>query len=77
MPYGPVFPIEARDALLAFLKRGGSLITTGGYAFNEQVRRVDGKWVREESRLAGLRRAATAKEAARCCLTAGSSHPQR
>ena len=46
LPYGPVFPIEARDPLLAFLERGGSLITTGGYAFNEQVRRVDGRWVR-------------------------------
>ncbi len=55
LPYGPVFPVEAREALLAHLQRGGSLITTGGYAFNAQVRRVDGRWLREETRLAGLR----------------------
>ncbi|MGC8641945.1 MAG: hypothetical protein ACP5XB_18925 [Isosphaeraceae bacterium] len=62
LPYGPVVPVEARESLLAHLQRGGSLITTGGYAFNEQVRRVDGRWVREETRLAEFRRAATAPD---------------
>lgn len=58
LPYGPVFPVEARESVLAHLRRGCGLITTGGYAFNEQVRCVDGRWVREASRLADLRRRA-------------------
>ena len=70
LPYGPVFPAEARDALLAHLQRGGGLITTGGYAFNHLVRWVDGRWVGEEERLAQLRRAATATQ--RSLLSNGS-----
>jgi len=62
LSYGPVFPVEAREALLAHLQHGDSLITTGGYAFNAQVRDANGRWVSEETRLAGLRRAATAPE---------------
>jgi len=62
LPYGPVFPVEAREALLACLQHGGSLITTGGYAFNAQVRSASGRWVSEETRLASLRAAATAAE---------------
>ncbi len=70
LPYGPVFPVEAREALLAHLQHGGSLITMGGYAFNAQVRSASGRWVREETRLAGLRAAATAAE--RSLLSDGS-----
>ena len=70
LPYGPVFPVEAREPLLAHLQRGGSLITTGGYAFNAQVRSVHGRWENEETRLALLRAAATA--AARSLLPDGS-----
>lgn len=44
VPTGPVFPAEARQALLAFLKAGGDLWTCGGYAFDKIVVRSRGGW---------------------------------
>ncbi len=45
---GATFPVEARDSMLQFLREGGCLITTGGYAFNYLVRKIDEKWLPEE-----------------------------
>lgn len=69
LPTGPVFPVEAREVLLAHLQRGGHLLTSGGYAFNHLTRRVDGVWVPEEAHLAKLREEATT--AARSLLVGG------
>lgn len=35
LPYGPAFPPEAVENLKRFLKAGGKLLTTGGYAFDD------------------------------------------
>lgn len=35
LPYGPCYPHAARDSIKAYLKSGGSLFTTGGYAFDQ------------------------------------------
>jgi len=48
LPTGAAFPVEARESMLQFLREGGCLITTGGYAFNHLVRRIDGQWRPEE-----------------------------
>jgi hypothetical protein len=37
LPYGESFPAPARAGLREFLKRGGNLLTTGGYAFQSPV----------------------------------------
>lgn len=37
VPTGEVFPAAAREALIGYLRRGGLLLTTGGYAFDRQV----------------------------------------
>lgn len=34
LPQAPAFPLAARDALLAFLKAGGAVLSFGGYAFD-------------------------------------------
>jgi hypothetical protein len=44
LPTGESFPIEARESLIKFLREGGSLIATGGYAFNDLLTREDGQW---------------------------------
>ncbi|MFC5405875.1 beta-galactosidase [Cohnella soli] len=43
--HAPYFPEEAWEELLAFLKRGGGLISAGGAPFRIPVRKVDGAWV--------------------------------
>lgn len=48
VPTGPVFPAEARLTTIDFLQKGGNLITTGGYAFKDLVRRVGDRWMSEE-----------------------------
>jgi len=48
VPTGRSFPAEARLATIDFLQKGGSLIATGGYAFQDLVRRVGGRWLSEE-----------------------------
>jgi hypothetical protein len=42
--HAPYFPIEAWEDLLAFLKRGGGLISAGGAPFRLPVRRDHDKW---------------------------------
>ncbi|NQU09027.1 MAG: hypothetical protein HQ583_10715, partial [Candidatus Abyssubacteria bacterium] len=44
LPYGPVFPVEARSAFLDFLASGGHFLSTGGYAFDSLVRHVCGRY---------------------------------
>ena len=34
LPYGPYYPFAASDAIKAYLKSGGSFLSTGGYAFD-------------------------------------------
>lgn len=47
LPTGQSFPASARPALIDFLRQGGGFISTGGYAFEHVLRRVDGKWIGE------------------------------
>lgn len=35
LPYGPCYPHAAHDAIKAYLKSGGSLLSTGGYALDQ------------------------------------------
>lgn len=44
IPCGSAFPAAAADALKAYLKAGGSFLSTGGYAFDDPVVRIDGEW---------------------------------
>lgn len=44
VPVGASFPAAARDALLAFLQRGGGLLCTGGYAFDQLWEGNAGQW---------------------------------
>ncbi|MBN1418228.1 MAG: hypothetical protein JXP34_05590 [Planctomycetes bacterium] len=62
IPAGETFPVEARDAFVAFLRSGGGFVSMGGYAFDHLVRKVDGRWIREEDRLAAARERATRPE---------------
>ncbi|NLX57240.1 MAG: hypothetical protein GXY58_19195 [Planctomycetaceae bacterium] len=59
LPYGETFPSAARESLLEFLQADGDLVTLGGYAFQNLVRQVDGRWEREEEILAAKLAAAT------------------
>jgi hypothetical protein len=54
VPTGQAFPAEARLATVDFLRKGGNLLTTGGYAFQHLVRKVGDRWLSEEE-LARLR----------------------
>ncbi len=62
LPCGETFPAIARTALLEFLAADGSLVTMGGYAFQDLVRQVDGQWRREKEVLAEKLVAATRDE---------------
>jgi hypothetical protein len=44
LPYGPAFPAEARGAFCAYLKQGGSFLSTDGYAFDMPVEWTDKGW---------------------------------
>jgi len=44
LPYGPLFPVDAAEPLRAYLKGGGSVFCTGGYAFDEPVWFREGRW---------------------------------
>ncbi|CAM4340908.1 hypothetical protein FHS16_002574 [Paenibacillus endophyticus] len=51
--HAPYFPKEAWGEILAFLKRGGGLISSGGAPFKRPVIRVeDGSWVAENEQTA-------------------------
>ena len=41
---GSAWPADAADALIAYLRAGGSLFTCGGYAFDKPVYFADGCW---------------------------------
>jgi hypothetical protein len=45
VPTGATFPLRARRALVSFLMRGGDLLCTGGYAFDDLVLREGGSWI--------------------------------
>lgn len=51
LPYGPYFPVEARDNFLAYLRAGGDFLSTGGYAFDEPALRWEGQWLTREEAL--------------------------
>ena len=44
VPCAPAYPHAGRDALLAFLKSGGSLVSIGGYAFDHLLLKAAGGW---------------------------------
>lgn len=44
LPYGETFPAAAHQNLLTFLENGGDFFSTGGYAFESPVIKVDGHW---------------------------------
>jgi len=48
IPYGESFPAKSAGALFNFLKQGGALFTTGGYAFQNPLYKIGGKWLSEE-----------------------------
>ncbi|MBB6673123.1 beta-galactosidase [Cohnella nanjingensis] len=45
--HAPYFPADAWEAVLAFLKRGGGLVSAGGAPFRVPVRQADGGWQAE------------------------------
>ena len=49
VPCAPAYPSEGRDALLRFLKGGGSLVSLGGYAFDRPVVKTAAGWRTPES----------------------------
>jgi hypothetical protein len=69
LPTGETFPIEARENVLMFLRGGGEMITLGGYAFQDLVRNVQGKWVPEQE--AAAARLTDATQPARSLLSDG------
>jgi len=44
LPYGPSFPAAAAGNLRRFLRTGGKLLSTGGYAFDDLMEERDGQW---------------------------------
>ncbi|MBU0607980.1 MAG: hypothetical protein KKI08_08825 [Armatimonadetes bacterium] len=44
LPYGPYFPLAARDAFTRYLKAGGSFLATDGYAFDRLVTLTQDGW---------------------------------
>ncbi|MDR3707463.1 MAG: hypothetical protein P4L33_04120 [Capsulimonadaceae bacterium] len=53
VPTGDAYPAKAQQALVDYLRRGGLLLTTGGYAFDRPLVQFDGKWLRSEDLPAG------------------------
>jgi len=49
LPYGPAYPADGRDALLAYLKSGGTFLSIGGYTFDRLLRFENGKWIEAPS----------------------------
>lgn len=48
LPYGESFPAKCAGALFNFLREGGTLFTTGGYAFQNPLYKMGDKWLGEE-----------------------------
>ncbi|MCC6444939.1 MAG: beta-galactosidase [Armatimonadetes bacterium] len=44
LPYGPAYPADGREALVAYLKAGGAFLSLGGYAFDRLLRFENGEW---------------------------------
>ncbi len=44
LPFGPYFPLDARETFLAYLKAGGSFLSTDGYAFDRLMVLTDSGW---------------------------------
>ncbi len=44
LPFGPYFPEGARETFLAYLRAGGSFLSTDGYAFDQLVTLTEGGW---------------------------------
>lgn len=49
LPYGSRYPAPARDALLAYLRGGGALLTLGGRAFTEPLQPAGDGWATAEA----------------------------
>ena len=63
VPTGQTFPAIARRNFIEFLRQGGAFVATGGYAFNDLVRKVDGRWRPEVDVVREARRQAMSREA--------------
>lgn len=44
LPYGASYPAMGKDALISYLKGGGSFLSIGGYAFDNLLIRSNGEW---------------------------------
>ena len=44
VPTGSAWPADAAENLVAYLSKGGALLTCGGYAFDRPVRLRNGRW---------------------------------
>jgi hypothetical protein len=44
LPFGPFFPLDAKEVFLAYLKAGGPFLSTDGYAFDEMVLLTEQGW---------------------------------
>ena len=44
LPYGASYPAMGKDALVSYLKSGGSFVSMGGYAFDNLLIPSDGEW---------------------------------
>lgn len=49
LPYGSRYPAPARDAILAYLRGGGALLTLGGRAFTEPLQPAGDGWATAEA----------------------------
>ncbi len=49
LPYGACFPLQARDAFVEYLKRGGAFVSLGGYAFDDLMEKKNGSWKKVET----------------------------
>lgn len=63
VPTGRTFPAKARRNFIEFLRQGGAFLATGGYAFDDLVRNVDGRWRSEADVVLDARRRAMSFEA--------------
>jgi len=48
LPNSACLPVDARPALLAYLKAGGNLLTIGGPPLSRQVVKVNGEWLTQQ-----------------------------
>lgn len=44
LPWGPYFPLAAKDSFIAYLRAGGSFLATDGYAFDRPVLFTESGW---------------------------------